>query len=142
MVLGSRPQKVAPEIGLVVSKPTKKQSRKFPFIDSFNLFPVAKIKLFSYALSSCVYKETKDEAEILGSTAYLVNQLKDKFGIRPEEIIRSYERLTLFNKIVDFCKESGALPTEIRLGNVGISSDGRFVIIDSSVEETIKNIFK
>ena len=113
-----------------------------PVIDSFNLFPVGKIELFSYALRSCVYKETKDEAEILGHTAYLVNQLKDKFGIRPEEIIGSYESLTLFNKIVDFCKEFGALPGEIRLGNVGISSDGRFVIIDSSVEETIKNIFK
>jgi hypothetical protein len=50
--------------------------------------------------------------------------------------------LTLFNKIVDFCKEFGALPREIRIGNVGISSDGRFVIIDSSVEETITNIFK
>ena len=113
-----------------------------PVIDSFNLFPVGKIELFSYALRSCVYKETKDEAEILGHTAYLVNQLKDKFGISSEEIIGSYESLTLFNKIVDFCKEFGALPGEIRLGNVGISSDGRFVIIDSSVEETIKNIFK
>lgn len=110
--------------------------------DPFVTNDFSRIELFSYALSSCVYKETKNEAKIAGPNTYLVNQLKDKFGIRPEEIIGSYESLTLFNKIVDFCKEFGALPTEIRLGNVGISSDGRFVIIDSSVEETINNIFK
>jgi hypothetical protein len=113
-----------------------------PVTDPFVTNPFARIELFAYALRSCVYKETKSEAEIAGHTDYLVNQLKDKMGIRPEEIIRAYERLTLFNKIVDFCKEFGALPREIRIGNVGISSDGRFVIIDSSVEETITNIFK
>lgn len=109
-----------------------------PFVESLS----SRMDLFSYALSSCVYKEKGDEAKIAGSTAHLVKQLKDKMGIRPEEIIGAYERLTLFNKIVDFCKEFGALPGEIRIGNVGISSDGRFVIIDSSVEETMKNVFK
>lgn len=109
-----------------------------PVTDPF-VNPFARIELFSYALRSCVYKETKSEAEIAGHTDYLVNQLKDKMGIRPEDIIGAYERLTLFNKIVDFCKEFSALPREIRIGNVGISSDGRFVIIDSSVEGTIND---
>ena len=112
-----------------------------PVTDPFVTNDFSRIELFSYALRSCVYKETKDEAEIAGHTAHLVKQLKD-MGISSEEIIGAYERLTLFNKIVDFCKEFGAQPREIRIGNVGISSDGRFVIIDSSVEETIKNIFK
>lgn len=112
-----------------------------PVTDSFVTNDFSRIELFSYALRSCVYKETKDEAKILGYTAYLVKQLKD-MGISSEEIIGAYERLTLFNKIVDFCKEFGAQPREIRIGNVGISSDGRFVIIDSSVEETLNNIFR
>jgi len=110
-----------------------------PVTDPFVTSPFARIELFAYALRSCVYKETKSEAEIVGNIAYVVNKLKDKLGIRSEEIIRSYERLTLFNKILDFCKEFGVLPREIRPGNVGISSDGRFVIIDSSVEGTIKD---
>ena len=57
--------------------------------------------------------------------------------IAPEQIIAEYEKLPLFNRIVNFASEFGVLPGEIRRYNVGIAPDGRFVIIDSSIGDTI-----
>ena len=115
-----------------------------PAVDPFVADNLLKLQQFSYVLLYCVCKADghQELMKIETITSYLERRA-NSLSISFEELIRSYEKLTLFNKIVDFCAEFGVLPREIRLGNVGISSDGRFVIIDSSVGETINNaIFK
>jgi len=104
---------------------------------------LTRMSLFTYVLSYCVYREMGNTRDMEGAASRLDYLIKHELYVNFEQLIGSYEKLTLFNKIVDFCAEFGALPREIRLGNVGISSDGRFVIIDSSVGESINNaIFK
>ena len=98
---------------------------------------LTRMSLFTYVLSYCVYREMGNTRDMKGAASYLDYLIKHELEVNFEQLIQSYEKLTLFNKIVDFCAEFGVLPREIRVGNTGISSDGRFVIIDSSVGETI-----
>ena len=98
---------------------------------------LTRMSLFTYVLSYCVYREMGNTRDMKGAASYLDYLIKHELEVNFEQLIQSYEKLTLFNKIVDFCAEFGVLPREIRIGNTGISSDGRFVIIDSSVGETI-----
>lgn len=98
---------------------------------------LTRMSLFTYILSYCVYREMGNTRDMKGAASYLDYLIKHELEVNFEQLIQSYEKLTLFNKIVDFCAEFGVLPREIRVGNTGISSDGRFVIIDSSVGETI-----
>ena len=98
---------------------------------------LTRMSLFTYVLSYCVYREMGNTRDMEGAASYLDYLIKHELYVNFEQLIRSYEKLTLFNKIVDFCAEFGVMPREIRVGNTGVSSDGRFVIIDSSVGETI-----
>jgi len=98
---------------------------------------LTRMSLFTYVLSYCVYREMGNTRDMEGAASYLDYMIKHELYVNFEQLIGSYEKLTLFNKIVDFCAEFGVLPREIRVGNAGVSSDGRFVIIDSSVGETI-----
>jgi len=98
---------------------------------------LTRMSLFTYVLSYCVYREIGNTRDMEGAASYLDYLIKHELEVNFEQLIGSYEKLTLFNKIVDFCAEFGVMPREIRVGNAGISSDGRFVIIDSSVGETI-----
>jgi hypothetical protein len=104
-----------------------------------------RVVMFSDVLDYCVYKMSGREGAMGKSAARITDWLtpdpelgKDP-GVSFEQIIQSYEKLKLFNKIVYFCAEFRVRPNEIRKENVGISSDGRFVIIDSSIEKTLKN---
>lgn len=105
------------------------------------------VKMFFDVLGYCVYRTTGNTVAMGENAAHIARWLtpdpalpdflqKDQ-GVSFEQIIRSYEKIKLFNKIVDFCAEFGARPDEIRKENVGISPDGRFVIIDSSIEKTL-----
>ena len=98
---------------------------------------LTRMSLFTYVLSYCVYREMGNTRDMKGAASYLDYLIKHELYVNFEQLIQSYEKLTLFNKIVDFCAEFGVMPREIRVGNTGISSDGKFVIIDSSVGETI-----
>ena len=120
-----------------------------PLMDP-KLYVEDSIEMFYDVLSYCAYRTTGNTATMGESAAHIAEWLtpdpdlpdwlqKDP-GVSFEQIIGSYEKIKLFNKIVDFCAEFGVRPSEIRKENVGISSDGRFVIIDSSIGETLNNV--
>ena len=120
-----------------------------PLMDP-KLYVEDSIEMFYDVLSYCAYRTTGNTATMGKSAAHitkwltpdpdLLDWLQKDPGVSFEQIIESYEKLKLFNKIVDFCAELGVRPSEIRKENVGISSDGRFVIIDSSIGKTLKNV--
>ena len=61
--------------------------------------------------------------------------LSDKITFR--EIAHGFGQHTLYDRIMSAIQKLGIRPEEIRLDNVGVSSDGRFIIVDSSIHEQI-----
>ena len=101
----------------------------------------AKTALFNLVLDYSVQKIRKDQFNLEDCVIYLENFMKtqglESKGITLQTLVKTYEDMPLFNQIANFCAEFGVAPREIRAGNTGISSEGKFVIIDSSIAETI-----
>ena len=66
---------------------------------------------------------------------------EDPSKITFRDICHGFGQHALYDKIMSAIKKLGIRPEEIRLDNTGISSDGKFVIIDSSIHEQIQKGF-
>lgn len=120
------------------------------FVDSLfsGAVPFVKANIFKTILEYCVAKFKKDK-ERMEDVEYVIRGNLEGYAaideittdedvqLNGQKLIESYEKIPLFNQLVNFCAEFGIAPREIRVGNTAKAPDGRFVIIDSSIEDTI-----
>jgi len=65
--------------------------------------------------------------------------ISDKISFR--EIAHGFGQHTLYDKVMSAIQKLGIRPEEIRLDNTALSNDGRFIIVDSSIEQQIVGSF-
>jgi hypothetical protein len=128
-------------------------------IDSWMQVPVIKTRMITF---SFVYNSGDRERAfelyhglyswIKGNkpqiAAKLLEPLDDYYGdeepnkITFREICHGFGQHALYDKVMSAIQKLGIRPEEIRLDNTGLSNDGRFIIIDSSIHEQIVGGFK